>query len=1139
MIRKLIHFSAHNRWLVISLTAAAVAYAIYTWNNIRLDAIPDLSDTQVIVYTKWDRSPNIVEDQVTYPIITALLGTPKVKAIRGFSDFGFSYVYVIFQDGTDIYWARSRVVEYLSKITGQLPAGVTPELGPDATGVGWVFQYALVDKSGKHDLAALRSYQDWNLRYTLQSVPGVAEVAGYGGFQKQYQVTVDPARLQSFGLSVMEVMEAIQKNNNEVGGRLIEWSGKEFMVRARGYIQDTESLGQVAVKASGGTPVLLRDVATIALGPQMRRGIGDLDGNGDVVGGVVVMRHGENALNVINRVKTKLAELKSSLPEGVEVKVTYDRSELIEKSIANLKHELKIEMLIVSLVILFFLWHIPSAIVPIITIPISVVLCFIPMYFMGVTSNIMSLAGIAISIGVLVDGAIVEVENAYKKLERWQEEGRPGDFHAVRLEALMEVGPSVFFSLLVIAVSFLPVFTLVEQSGRLFRPLAFTKTLAIGLAAVLAVTLDPAVRMLFTRMEPFKIRFRPLAWLLNGILVGKYYPEEKHPVSRVLFWLYEKPCRFVLRWPKTFIVTSFLLVLLSLPVLFSWGTVLTAPGRLPVWIASLVVKHPILQRADDALVRVSGSIDSAMRFYPGLGNEFMPPLNEGGILYMPTTFPAMAVTEAQRLMEMQDRILKQFPEVTSVHGKAGRADTSTDPAPFSMMETVVQLKPMSEWRPKQRFFSSWPKPFRKVLGQVWPEHISWDDLINEMDGALQIPGSVNAWTMPIKNRIDMLSTGIRTPVGVKIFGASLDEIQRIGEHIEGILRDVPGTRSIFAERAAGGYFVDFEPKREALARYGLTVDDLHTVIMTAIGGETISTTVEGRERYSINVRYPRDLRDNLDDLGRVLVTARMGMTTGNGVIQVPIRELADIKLVNGPAMIRDENGMLAGYVFVDITGRDIGGYVTDAKKAVAEKLKLPTGYSVVWSGQYENMLRVRERMKIVLPVTILLIFLLLYANTKSTFKTLVVMLAVPFSLVGGVWLLWALGYNISIAVWVGMIALMGLDAETGVFMMLFLDLSYDEAKRKGRLRSLAELHEAIIHGAVKRIRPKMMTVMAAAMGLMPIMWSAGSGADMMKRVADPMVGGVFTSFAMELMVIPAIYLLWKWNKEVKPSLSLS
>jgi Cu(I)/Ag(I) efflux system membrane protein CusA/SilA len=1085
MIRRIIQFSAGNRILVIMLVAAAVAYAIFTMKNIRLDAIPDLSDTQVIVYTKWDRSPDILEDQVTYPIITALLGAPRVKAIRGFSDFGFSYVYVIFQDGTDLYWARSRVLEYLSKIEGSLPQGVRPELGPDATGVGWVFEYALVDKSGKHDLAELRSFQDWNLRYALQSVPGVAEVAGIGGFQKQYQVTIDPNRLQNFGLSMMDVTEAIRKSNNEVGGRLIEWTGREYMVRGRGYVQSTDDLGKVVVKTNNkGTPVLLRDVATIALGPQIRRGIVDLNGNGDTVGGIVVMRQGENALNVIDRVKQKLADLKPSFPAGVEVVTTYDRAELIRKSIDNLKHDLLLEMIIVSLVILFFLWHIPSALVPIITIPISVALAFIPMYFMGITSNIMSLSGIAISIGVLVDGAIVEVENAYKKLELWQEGGRQGDFHKIRLEALMEVGPSVFFSLLVIAVSFLPVFTLVDQEGRLFKPLAYTKTLTIALAALLAVTLDPAVRMLFTRMEPFKLRIKGLSWLLTSVLVGKYYREEKHPVSRLLFRLYEPPCRWVLRHPKTVIAGALVIMATAVPVYFK------------------------------------------------LGSEFMPPLNEGDILYMPTTLPGISVTEAQRLMETQDRILRTFPEVVTVFGKAGRADTSTDPAPFSMMETTVVLKPMSEWRAKERFFSHWPKPFRRVLGQIWPEHISWEDLINEMNLALQIPGTVNAWTMPIKNRIDMLSTGIRTPVGIKIYGADLAEIQKIGERIEAVLRDVPGTRSIFAERASGGYFVDFTPKREALARYGLTIQDVQNVIMSAIGGETVTTTIEGRERYSVNVRYPRDLRANLDQLQRVLVTAPNG-------VHVPMIELADIKLVNGPAMIRDENGMLVGYVYVDIAGRDLGGYVEDAKAVVAKEVKLPTGYSLLWSGQYENMLRVRERLKLVVPVTVLLIFVLLYANTKSAFKAIVVMLAVPFSVVGAVWLLWLLNYNISIAVWVGMIALMGLDAETGVFMLLFLDLSYDEAKRAGKLRSLPDLHEAIIHGAVKRIRPKLMTVAAAAMGLMPIMWSAGTGADMMKRVAAPMVGGLFTSFIMELLVYPAIYLLWKWNKEVKRSLSSS
>lgn len=1098
LIHRVIEFSGHNRFLVLALVAAAVAYAVYAAKNIRLDAIPDLSDTQVIVYTKWDRSPDIIEDQVTYPIITSLLGAPKVKAIRGFSDFGFSYVYVIFQDGTDIYWARSRVIEYLQKISGSLPAGVTPQLGPDATGVGWIFQYALVDKSGKHNLADLRSFQDWNLRYAIQSVPGVAEVAGIGGFQKQYQVTIDPATLQSFGLSAIEVAEAIRKSNNEVGGRLIEWSGREYMVRGRGYVQDTDALNDVVVKTGkNGTPVLLGDVATIQTGPQMRRGVSDLDGKGDTVGGVVVMRHGENALNVIQRVKAKLEELKPSMPEGVEAVITYDRSELIQKSIDNLKGELLVEMIVVSLVIMFFLFHLPSASVPIVTIPISVLLGFIPMYFMGISSNIMSLAGFAISIGVLVDGAIVEVENAYKKLEIWQETGRPGPYRDVLMEAIKEVAPSVFFSLLVIAVSFLPVFTLVEQEGRLFKPLAYTKTLVIGLAAFLAVTLDPAVRMLFVRMEPFRFRFRPLSRLLTALCVGKYYPEEKHPVSRVLFALYEKPCRLVLRFPKTVIFLAVAIVASTVPI------------------------------------------------YLKLGSEFMPPLNEGTILYMPTTLPGISVTEAQRLLETQDRIIRSFPEVVSVFGKAGRIDSSTDPAPFSMMETTVVLKPMDQWRAKPRFFSKWPRPFRYVLGHIWPEHISWEDLIGEMDMAMQIPGCVNAWTMPIKGRIDMLTTGVRTPIGIKIFGARLDEIQRIGEQIETTLRAVPGTRSIYAERASGGFFVDIKPDRKALARYGLTIDDLHGVIMTAIGGENITTTIEGRERYTINLRYPRDLRSDIDQLQRVLVTAR-GMGTGSevagaggiqksgversgqgGVLQIPLSEVAEITLANGPAMIRDENGMLAGYVYVDIAGRDIGGYVADAKRAVAQQLKLPTGYSLTWSGQYENMMRVKERLKVVIPVTILLIFLLLYMNTKSAFKASVVMLAVPFSVVGAVWLMYLLGYNISIAAWVGMIALMGLDAETGVFMLLFLDLSYEDARKKGLLRNLADLREAIIHGAVKRIRPKMMTVAAASMGLMPIMWSAGTGADLMKRVAAPMVGGLFTSFVMELLVYPAIYLLWR------------
>jgi Cu(I)/Ag(I) efflux system membrane protein CusA/SilA len=1073
MIKKLIHFSAHNRMLVILITFAAIAYAAYAMMNIPLDAIPDLSDTQVIVYTRWDRSPGIIEDQVTYPIITALLGTPRIKAVRGYSDFGFSYVYVIFQDGTDIYWARSRVLEYLSKIQGSLPPGVKTELGPDATGVGWVFQYALVDKSGKHNLSQLRTYQDWYLKLALQSVPGVAEVATIGGFEKQYQVIVDPNRLPAYKISLSDIIESIKKNNNEAGGRLIEWSGKEYMVRGYGYIKSEEDLRKVIIKAKGGTPVLLENVATVTVGPQIRRGLAEFNGLGDVVGGIVVMRHGENAFNVIDRVKAKIADLKSSMPEGVELVTTYDRSDLIKRSIDNLKEELLLEMVIVSLVILLFLWHVPSAIVPIVTIPISVVLAFIPMYAFNISSNIMSLAGIAISIGVLVDGAIVEVENAYKKIEVWIEEGRKGDFHEVRLEALTEVGPSVFFSLLVIAVSFLPVFTLVDQEGRLFTPLAWTKTLAIAIASILAVTLDPAVRMLFARVDPFHFKGRRLNTLVNTIAVGTYYPEEDHPVSKVLFRLYEGPCRWVLENPKKTIGAAVLVVISTIPV------------------------------------------------YSRLGSEFMPPLNEGTVLYMPTTLPGISVTEARNLLLVQDRVLMSFPEVHTVFGKAGRAETSTDPAPFSMMETTIHLKPKEEWREKPRWYSSWaPAPLAWLLRRVWPDRISYEELIALMDEALQIPGSTNAWTMPIKGRIDMLTTGVRTPIGIKIFGSDLNEIQRIGSEIENALKGVKGTRSIFAERVGGGYYVDFTPKRERLARFGLSVEDLQMVIMSAVGGENISTTIEGRERYSINVRYPRELRTEVDQLERVLVTAMDG-------VQVPVKEVADIALTYGPSMIRDENGMLAGYVYVDITDRDVGGYVDDAKDMVKRMVKLPTGYSLVWSGQYENMQRVAERLKVVLPITVLLIFLLLFMNTKSAFKAVVVMLAVPFSVVGAVWLMWALGYHISIAGWVGMIALMGLDAETGVFMLLFLDLSHDEYKRKGKLRTLADLKEAIVHGAVKRIRPKIMTVMAASMGLMPIMWSMGAGADVMKRIAAPMVGGLFTSFIMELLVYPAIYLLWK------------
>jgi Cu(I)/Ag(I) efflux system membrane protein CusA/SilA len=1079
MIERIIEFSARNKYLVLIVTVVAVAAAVHWMRQMPLDAIPDLSDTQVIIYSRWDRSPDIVEDQVTYPIVTAMLGAPNVKAIRGFSDFGYSYVYVIFQDGTDLYWARSRTIEYLSKILPRLPEGVRTELGPDATSVGWVYQYALVDRTGQNDLAQLRTFQDWYLRYQLQSVPGVAEVASVGGFQKQYQVNINPNALNAYNIPLPTVIEAIRDGNNDVGGRVVEFSGAEYMVRGRGYAKSIPDIEKIVVgRDSEGTPILVKQLGFVTLGPDIRRGIADLDGEGDTVGGIVVMRYGENALNVIDRVKGRLEDLKPSLPRGVDVVTTYDRSELIERSIDTLKHELIVEIIIVSLVILIFLWHIPSSIIPILTIPISVILAFIPMYFMGLTTNIMSITGIAISIGVLVDGAIVEVENAYKRLEQWIEGGRQGDFHLVRLQALKEVGPSVFFSLLVIAIAFMPIFTLVDQEGRLFKPLAYTKNLAMAIAACLAITLDPALRMMFTRMDYIHFRPRWLAWLVNTGSVGRYYPEERHPISRILFRLYGPVCNFVLLHKALTIGGALLLIAVTIPIYFQ------------------------------------------------LGSEFMPPLDEGSILYMPTTMPGLSVTEAQTVLQGMDRTLRLFPEVQSVFGKAGRAETSTDPAPFSMMEITIVLKPHEQWRNRPRWYSDWPEWSHALFRPIWPDRISTEELVTEMDRALQFPGLVNAWTMPIKARIDMLTSGVRTPVGIKIQGADLEEIERLGTHLEMILPQVPGTRSVFAERTGGGYFLDFTLNRDQLARHGLAIKEAEMIIMSAVGGEPITTTVEGRERYAINVRYARELRDDLDKLGRVLVPTPAGA-------HVPLAELAELRLASGPGMIRDENGLLSGYVYVDMAGRDIGGYVEEAKDLVQKELRLPTGYTLTWSGQYENMLRVRERLKLVVPITFFLIFILLYANTKSAVKAGIVLLAVPFSVVGAIWYLWLLGYHISIAVWVGMIALMGLDAETGVFMLLFLDLSYYEAVRKGKMKTYDDLKEAIVHGAVKRIRPKMMTVTAAMLGLVPIMWSLGTGADLMKRIAAPMIGGLVTSFVLELLVYPPIYALWKWRYEMK------
>jgi len=1083
MINRIIEFSGNNKFLVFILIGFAVIAGLWSMQNIPLDAIPDLSDTQVIVYSRWDRSPDIMEDQVTYPIVTSMLGAPKVKDVRGFSDFGYSYVYILFEEGTDIYWARSRTLEYLSSVLPRLPQGVQTELGPDASGVGWVFQYALIDETGQHSLAELRSLQDWFLRFQLKSVPGVAEVAPVGGFVRQYQVNVDPNRLQTYNIPIMKVVEAVRSGNNDVGGRLLEFSGTEYMVRGRGYAKSTEDIGNIVLmNTEAGVPVRVKDVGDVVLGPDIRRGVADWNGEGDVVAGIVVMRQGENALQVIDRVKAKLEELKPGLPKGVKIVTAYDRSELIERSIETLSNTIIEEMVVVALVIFIFLWHIPSAIIPTITIPIAIIISFIPMYLMGVSSNIMSLGGIAIAIGAMVDAAIVVVEQTHKKLEEWDRTGRKEDYHRVVIDAVKEVGGPSFFALLVIAVAFLPVLTLEAQEGRLFKPLAYTKNLSMIIAAVLAITLDPAMRLLFTHMKNFDFRPRWLARVANAVLVGKIHSEENHPISKILIRIYDPICWWALRWKYLVMAAS---------------------------VGAVIVTIPIYQR---------------------LGSEFMPPLDEGTLLYMPSTLPGISIAEAQHLMQVQDRLIKQFPEVQSVFGKAGRAETSTDPAPFSMMETTIVLKPHDQWRKVDTWYSSWtwaPEWMNWVFRRLTPDHISTETLVDEMNQALTLPGVSNAWTMPIKGRTDMLTTGVRTPVGIKIYGADLKQIERIGTDLEGLLPTINGTRNVFAERAGGGYFVDFEWNREELARYGLSIDDVQGVLMSAVGGENVTTTIEGRERYPVNVRYMRDFRSDIAQLDRVLVPAM------DGKMQIPVSQLANVKFSSGPAMIRNENGMLNGYVYVDVGGRDVGSYVEEAKRIVREKVQLPAGYTLVWSGQYESMQRVRERLTVILPLTLFLIVMLLYMNTKSLTETTIILLAVPFSAIGAIWFLYLLGYNMSIGVWVGLIALLGVDAETAVFMMLYLNLAYEKAKKEGKLRSLKELQQAIHDGAVKRVRPKFMTVACMFLGLIPIMWSTGAGADVMKRIAAPMIGGIFTSFILELVVYPAIYEVWKWHSEVK------
>ncbi len=1081
MVDKIVDFSVRNKLVVFILVLAASVGGWWSLKRVPLDAIPDLSDTQVIVYSRWDRSPDVVEDQVTYPIVAALLGAPKVKTVRGFSDFGYSYVYAVFEEGTDIYWARSRTLEYLSGVLPALPSGVKTELGPDATGLGWIYQYVLVDTSGKHSLADLRAYQDWTLRYHLRSVPGVAEVAPIGGFGRQYQVNVDPVRLQAYGIPISRVVEAVRGGNAEAGGRLIEFGGTEYMVRGRGYAKSLRDFENIVLTASEtGTPIRIRDVGRVTMGPDLRRGVTDLDGEGEAVSGIVVMRQGQNALDVIDRVKAKIREIEPGLPEGTKIVPVYDRSELIRRSIDNLRTTLIEVIVTVVLVILLFLWHIPSALIPVVTIPVAVLVSFIPFRAMGLTANIMSLGGIAIAIGALVDAAIVVVEQTHKKLEEWERKGRPGSYQDVVVTAVKEVAGPSFFALLVIAVSFLPVLALEEQEGRLFKPLAYTKNLSMIVAAVLAITLDPALRLLLTHVRTFGFRPAWLCRLANVALVGHIRSEEKHPVSRFLIRVYEPVVRWSLRWKWAVIGGSVALLLATVPV------------------------------------------------FNRLGSEFMPPLDEGTLFYMPSTMPGISITEAQKLLQVTDRVIRQFPEVDRVLGKAGRAETSTDPAPLSMLETVITLKPQSEWRRVPTWYSGWaPEGLKGILRRFWPDRISQEQLVDQLNEALKIPGVSNAWTMPIRARIDMLTTGIRTPVGLKISGADLKVIEEIGAKAEAVLPAVPGTRGVFAERTGGGFVLDFEWNRDELARYGLSVEEAQALVQSAIGGENVTTTIEGRARFPVNVRYMRDFRADRNALERVLVPVAGGQK------HVPLGQLATIRAASGPSMIRNEDGLLTGYVYVDLAGRDPAGYVEEASRLLREKLALPAGYALSWSGQWEAMQRVRQRLTVVVPLTLFLVFLLLYVNTRSLTKTAIVLLAVPFSAIGAVWFLWLLGYNMSVGVWVGLIALLGVDAETGVFMLLYLDLAWEQARKDGRLNSLGDVREAIVHGAAKRIRPKFMTVATTFLGLVPILWATGTGSDVMKRIAAPMVGGIFTSFLLELVVYPAIYEIWRWNFDLK------
>jgi Cu(I)/Ag(I) efflux system membrane protein CusA/SilA len=1053
MLEKIIEWSVNNKFLVIVFTCFLIVAGGYSLKQTPIDAIPDLSDVQVIIFTEYaGQAPQVVEDQVTYPLTTQMLAVPHAKVVRGYSFFGFSFVYVIFEDGTDIYWARSRVLEYLNYAAGKLPQGVTPSLGPDATGVGWVYEYVL--ESDRHDLQQLRSIQDWYLRYELAAVEGVSEVASIGGYVKQYQVKINPDRLLAYRVTIPQIRKAIQQSNNDVGGRLIEMGEREFMVRSKGYIKSIDDIEQVVVATDQkGTPVLVRDLAEVTIGPELRRGATDLDGEGETVGGIVVMRYGANALETIEKVKEKLESLKTGLPEGVTIKAVYDRSGLIKRAVHTLTGKLIEESIVVAIVTALFLFHLPSALVAIVTLPIAILMAFIVMNAQGVNANIMSLGGIAIAIGAMIDAAIIMIENAHKHLER--DRGKKAHWEII-VDSAKEVGPTLFYSLLVITVSFLPVFALQEQAGRLFKPLAYTKTYAMAAAALLSITLVPVL----------------MGWFIRG----KIKPEHANPVNRLLVRIYHPMVDLVLNWRKTTIMVALLLI----------GS----------------ISWPLSQ----------------------MGSEFMPPLNEGDLLYMPTTMPGISITKAKEILQQTDRIIKSFPEVKRVFGKVGRAETATDPAPLSMLETTIMLKPESEWRtlPTTRFYSAWPEwsaPVKSVLAKILQEEktISIEQLKEELNNAIAFPGLTNAWTMPIKTRIDMLSTGIKTPVGIKvgikIMGEDLDTLSRIGEEIEALVGTLPGTLSAYAERVVGGNYLDFTIDRAAAARYGLTIGDIQDVIQSAIGGMNIGQTVEGLERYPINIRYQRDYRNNLPALKRVLVPLPNGT-------HIPISQVADITISTGPPSIKSENARRTAWVYVDIKGIDVGTYVKNAQAEVAEKIELPTGYSIIWSGQFEYMQNARERLMVVIPLTVLIIFVIIYLSTKSMIKTAIVFMAVPFSLVGAFWFLY----------WVGIIALAGLDAETGVVMLLYLDLAYKGWADQGRMKNKGDLIQAIHFGAVKRIRPKIMTISVIIAGLLPIMWSHGAGADVMKRIAAPMVGGVVTSGIMELLVYPVIFFIWRGAK---------